>query len=275
MVGAALAIFRSDASMPNGSCRISPALATQTRGTTCARHSRTIHSYFFPDNEDLKHAPERVELDWSRGLHDVPGDQHELTHILQMHAHSPTTSFDFVPFSLAHGDTHENDVCWYCVNEFEAEDGEEEHYEKSVESCTCAPSDLDPEEWDAYQFELINRTDILRSLILHNNAAWLDDLRHDRLNVWTTFGKHAEPITFRICCKDRFFNVEDTDVSVHAESAWNLLDTWGIPELPYQHDMIYVVTFHVERTINLFGDREVTSRELREVCIGRPGRAAI
>lgn len=157
-------------------------------------------------------------------------------------------------------------------NEMEAEDRGEEDYENIVEECICAPFDLDSDDWVTYQYDLISRTDILKKLILNDNPAWLTDIRNNRITVKATFQKHADPITFRILCKDRFCGAEMTDASSHAERAWELLAKWGMFDLPCQNEMAFAVAFDVEGTIKK-GGRNITSMEMREFLVEKPGSA--
>lgn len=89
-------------------------------------------------------------------LDDTLGDKHNLTSLLIMSAHSPCTETEFVSLRLSMNHSSYDDVCWYCIGELEAEERGDTDFENFVEECTCAPEDLDQEEWEDYQYELID-----------------------------------------------------------------------------------------------------------------------
>jgi hypothetical protein len=200
-------------------------------------------------------------------MDDLVGDKHDLTTPCLMHTFSPTMSLTFVPHKLVINWPQEEDTCWYCINEMEAEERGETDYENFVEECTCAPSDLGVEDWASYQYDIIHQTEILHSLIMNDNPAWLSHLRAQKMTVQATFGKQADPIMFRILYKDRFCEAQtDDNMSSHADSAWERLRTWGLFDLPRQDEMEFVVAFETE-TRSSRGAQTTLSRESREVCI--------
>lgn len=223
---------------------------------------------FFKNQPDLKYAPKRVQLEWSTGMDDTKYDRHDLTTILRTRAHSPTTLVEFVPYKLANNELQQDDICWFCINEMEAEEREEVNYENMAEECTCAPWDMPDEDWEPYQYGLIHRTDILTTVIYNDNPAWISDLRMDKITVEASFGTQAEPITFHIHCKDRFSDVGTKDeAATHAEDAWKLLGEWGLFEIEPQKEMAFTVNYEMEKKTKK-GDREVISIERRTVRIG-------
>jgi hypothetical protein len=181
------------------------------------------------------------------------------------------TRFKFVPYKLATGMSPVDDICWYCIDEMEAMDRGEEDWNSPLEECICAPGDdMNAEDWKTYQYDLIARSDIVHSLICNNNEKWLEDIRKDKMTVQCIFGKTEDTLTFRILCKDRFCGTTtNNDAPDHAESAWELLQGWGIFDLPSQDEMSLVVAFETGRKIKK-GQYELTSSEVREV--GREDR---
>jgi hypothetical protein len=222
---------------------------------------------FLSSANGWKNVPKRVQIEWERGKDDIPGEIHDLTHILRMRAYSLTTSFSYVPYRIANDWLLGEDTCWYCIGEMEAEERDEDDFQNPVEDCTCAPSNLDEEDYVSYQYDLISRTSVLHNLIHNDNAAWHRQLLDDKVNVTCILGKQADPITFRILCKDRFCDADtNNDASSHAESAWQLLKTLGLFDLPAQNDMNFVVAFKTETKIKR-GSHEMVSSEMREVHI--------
>lgn len=220
---------------------------------------------FVSNKQLLSLSPRRVQIEWDTGLHDGKGDKHDLTRLLQLHAYNLSHSIAFIPERLVDG-TGPDDLCLYCFNEFEAEERGEDDFENWVERCTCAPEDLDHDEWVAHSYELISRTDILLTIILHNNQAWQKDIRSEMMEVQCIFGKSTEPITFRILCKERFCEaIANDDASVHAKKAWELLSKWDILDVATD-EMEFVVAFKLEQKIKEKGYEMITT-EVREVRI--------
>jgi len=53
----------------------------------------------------------------------------------------------------------------------------------------------------------------------------------------------------------------------HADTAWELLQAWGIFDLPSQDEMTFTVAFERKHKTTR-GRHELLSSEVREVCIG-------
>jgi hypothetical protein len=210
-------------------------------------------------------------MEWDHGLDDTPGSNCHFMPLLRLHAHISDLQFEFVSYKLAAGYTPETDLCWYCIEQYEAEERGDDDWVNSVEECYCAPFDLSYEDWQAYHSVLIERTQVLRGFIHNKNEKWLDAVRQDEVDVRCVFGKAVQPITFRISCKTRFCEESKKgDAICHAEDAWSLLQEWGIFDLPHGKEMTFVVVFEGEHKI-MKGDFEVTSSEVREVRIARGG----
>ncbi|KAH7385177.1 hypothetical protein DE146DRAFT_666450 [Phaeosphaeria sp. MPI-PUGE-AT-0046c] len=214
-------------------------------------------------------APRRVQIEWDTGMHDSKDTEHDLTRLLHLHANNLSHSIAFIPERLLDGNTPD-DICWYCFGEFEAEERGDDDFENWVERCTCAPEDLDHDGWVSYCYDLINRTDMLLAVICHNNEAWQQDIRSEKMEVQCIFGKSTEPITFRILCKERFCEAEvNGDALVHAKKARELLTKWGVLDVATD-EMEFVVAFKMEQKMEENG-YEMISTEVREVHIAKAG----
>jgi hypothetical protein len=219
---------------------------------------------FLSSAEELQHAPNLVQIEWERDIHDYVNAKCNITALLRLRAHRPTFQFKFVPGRLADGTTQDEELCWYCIHEMEIAELGHLDSDNMYERCTCAPPGLDTDDWESFQYEVIGRTWFIENFIRNDNATWLSDMREGRMSVQCLFGKVADPITFRILCKDRFAQFAGSSDDDHAEGAWNLITDWGIAALDSQENMAFVVAFEAERKMNK-GGYELVSSELREV----------
>jgi hypothetical protein len=179
---------------------------------------------FLSSPEELQHAPSLVQIEWERDIHDYVNAKCNITALIRLRAHRPAFQFKFVPRRLADGTTRDDEICWYCINEMESTELGRVEGDNIYEQCACAPLDLDIDDWESFQYDVIERTRFIENFIRNDNATWLSDMREGRMSVQGLFGKVADPITFRIICKDRFaqFDTGNSDDD-HAEGAWNLI----------------------------------------------------
>jgi hypothetical protein len=234
---------------------------------------RRFADTFLSSTRELQHSPERVQIEWDRGMDDSDGDKQDLTSLTRLHTFGSMTDLKFVPDKLASGILPGEDFCWYCIDEMRARDAGDEDWYSPLDECICAPGgeDMDLKDWEAYQYGLISRSTVVHRVVCNNNAKWIEDIREERMTVQCIFGKTSSPITFRFLCKDRFCEAtKHGDASTHAEDAWDLLQAWGIFDLPSQDEMKFVVAFEAEKKIKK-GVHELTSVEVREVRVKMGG----
>lgn len=211
----------------------------------------------------MRHAPNQLQIEWDIGVQDSPGSKHDLTYLLQMQAHNSSHSIHFVPESLVDGATPET-PCNYCFEEYEAEERGDIGFDNWIERCTCAPEDIEYDDWVAYQWELIGRTDIMLAVISHTNEAWQQDIRAAKMEVQCIFAKSTEPITFRITCKERFCEASaHGDTALHTKKVSELLKKWGMFDLSTD-EMVFVIAFKTEEKVEDDG-YELISTETCEV----------
>jgi hypothetical protein len=132
--------------------------------------------------------------------------------------------------------------------------------------CTCGDPDMTQEKWEAFQYQLIGYTDLLKSFI-HGNSVLMTAIRMKQAEVDCSFEEGTNRISFKISCKHRFCNSGTIgDASDDVSGAWDVLESWGIFDLPSQEKMDFVIDFTVDFK-NERGSRESESSERREVRI--------
>jgi hypothetical protein len=181
--------------------------------------------------------------------------------------------FTFAPYKLTDGRTQEDDICDYCMEEMWAEDHGLEDWPNMYEECTCGDSDMDEDDWKAFHYGLISHTDALGDFLHNDNREWMENIRQKWVTVHCSFEKLTKQIEFKIACEEPLRQARMRDnVSSNAESAWNLLEGWGMLDLPLAKEMSFEIGFEVETKIEE-GSRELKSSEIHITRILRPARS--
>jgi hypothetical protein len=106
----------------------------------------------------------------------------------------------------------------------------------------------------------------LKSFI-HGNSVLMTAIRMKQAEVDCSFEEGTNRISFKISCKHRFCDSgTNGDASDDASGAWDVLESWGIFDLPSQEMMDFVIDFTVDFK-NERGSRDSESSERREVRI--------
>ncbi|KAH7069359.1 hypothetical protein FB567DRAFT_246202 [Paraphoma chrysanthemicola] len=230
------------------------------------KHLDNLMKDFFPDEGDLQHAPKLVQILWDHCMDDTDVRK-DITPLVRMRASASSTRHEFVPVKLADGESYFDDVCWYCVEQMDAEERGHDDWENSHEECFCFLEGMDPDDWEGYQYELIKSTKIVDKFISNGNAKWLDDVRCEKVSIQCIFGKSADPIKFRIKCKERFAQsgTQNPDED-HTKGAWNLIQAWGFTEMHFPKGTTFVIAFEAE-TKTMASYHELVNSEVREIRI--------
>jgi len=149
---------------------------------------------FLPTSTELYRAPCRVQVEWDHGWDDYDGAVKSLTSLARVQAHNPTTHLEFVPEKLAEGTLPEDDCCTCCIDEMRADDLGDEDWHSVLEHCICAPSDMDIDDWEVYQYGWITRSALVHNMICNDNKKWVEDIRAQKMTVAVRFGKRSAPL---------------------------------------------------------------------------------
>jgi hypothetical protein len=112
---------------------------------------------------------------------------------------------------------------------------------------------------------MIFRTSILRNLVHNSNPAWRTALQDRDMKVAYTFRGDDSPVTLQIVYHKQV--PEAAFPGNHNQSAWQLLDTWGLFNLPGQDEIDFI--FESKRVSNRLvpGGRCVVGSEKYQVSM--------
>jgi hypothetical protein len=197
---------------------------------------------FFTDvlatEADFKHAPRLLQIAWDHGDNYL-GMPWEITYLLRLHAFCPSFRCHFVPSKVAMGESPEDDLCLFCIEEMELEDHDMDLDRNMYDACTCPPMDLDMEEWVDYYIEQMEYMNTVSNLLHSTNEAWITDLRENKVSVYVAIAPDTDQITFRIVYKERL----STSASDYHIPARELLRKWGGFDLSCGPDVNWIVVY--------------------------------
>lgn len=225
---------------------------------------------FLSGNGSNSHAPKLVQIEYDHNN----TMRKDITPLVALGAQFPMLKISFVPHKLSDGGAQEEDICDYCIENIWADDHGLEEWLNMYDECTCADPDLNEEDWKGYHYGLIRHTIVYEKFLHNDNRNWMEDVRQKRVTVHCSYERITDKIEIRIRCKERFGEAGmGNNASSDAETAWNLLEGWGILDLPMANEMNFDIGFEVETKVEK-SSRELTCLETRVVRIPKPGRSA-
>lgn len=159
-----------------------------------------------------------------------------------------------------------DELCDYCARFVELGFENSGRYEDY--GCECETEDTPYAEWVQDEVNRIGYTKAFESLLSNRNPTWCTDILDKKLTIKHSLGKETTNVTFRIVCQESFCqDVKDI------QDAWDVLETWGIFDLPSKAEMDIVLTFEeVEKTV--IRGYEVKNSVVREFRIPGAHRLA-
>jgi hypothetical protein len=205
-----------------------------------------------------QNAPKLIQICWDEQNKSTWTD---ILPWLQLRAHFSGTDIEFIPAPLAKGYLPGEVTCDYCS---EMQEQGRCHccydYEYGDGQCECDDPHMEYHEWVSLNEDRISYLSIVTSFLRNDNKDWLDATRGQLVKC--TFTHDTESyVVFKVYCKEAF----STTVS-NVQGAWNVLNAWGVFDLPHSANMGFVLVFEEKSTTTIRG-RNVTNSVRRELRV--------
>jgi hypothetical protein len=165
----------------------------------------------------------------------------DVTPLLRIRAFCPSLERRFVPYNVAIGMNPEDDICHFCMEKYMLEEHGMDADRNMWTERTCAPMDLDREEWVDYYADQMDYMSAISDLLHATNEDWLTDLRDNKMSVSYAIAEDTNNITFRV-----LYNEQLSDSASNYHPAWAILRKWGVFDLPCGSKVDWVVAYEKE-----------------------------
>ncbi|KAG9188752.1 hypothetical protein G6011_07457 [Alternaria panax] len=201
----------------------------------------TFDNTFLNHGSESKYMPKLVQILWNHGEDDQ--SRFVMSPLLRLHALSMSSRVEFVPLSVATGQSVHDDMCHQCLRQYERE----KHGlppDSDNEDCSCPDFDLDQEEWEDFKNVQMAYTSELSKLIHNKNEAWIKVVQENKATISCTFCLWTHHAIIEILYKDAVCQAV-TD----SQPAWDLLKEWGIPNLPTKRETDFVFAYKANESM--------------------------
>ena len=166
-----------------------------------------------------------------------------LTRILLVHAHSPSSQFALVPESVALGSSVDGDICQMCLRRYHREEEGLYPYSDDDDECTCPDFDMSQSEWEEFKHDQMEYTSDIPVFVHNTNEAWIKAVQEDKVTVTCSFCHWSHHAIFKILYKDPV-----CETTADSQPAWDLMKQWGILDLQTKRGTDFIFAYEDRQT---------------------------